>query len=57
MATQVSPGYYLNTNNVPTNCSYFDAAVPGTGPMGMVSAKAPSTDFEKFNSSFNLSLN
>ena len=49
-------GYYLNSNNVPTNCSYFDAAVPGTGPMGMVSAKAQSTEFEKFNGSFNFSL-
>ena len=52
----LSAGYYLNTKDLPTNCSYFDAAVPGTGPMGMVSAKAPSTDFEKFNSSFNYSL-
>ena len=55
MAT-LAPGYYRNTNNVPTNCSYFDAAVPGTGPMGLVSAKAQSTEFEKWNSSYNLSL-
>ena len=52
----LSPGYYLSTKNVPTNCSYFDAAVPGTGPMGLVSAKAPSTEFEKWNGSFNYSL-
>ena len=51
-----SPGYYLNSKNVPTNCSYFDAAAPGTGPMGQVVGKAPSLDFEKFNSSFNYSL-
>ena len=52
----LSPGYYLSTKNVPTNCSYFDAAVPGTGPMGLVCAKAPSTEFEKWNGSFNYSL-
>ncbi len=52
----VSPGYYLNSKNQPTNCSYFDAAVPGTGPIGMVGGKAPSTEFEKWNSSFNYSL-
>ena len=51
-----SPGYYLNNNSIPTNCSYFDAAVPGTGPMGLVVGKAPSTEFEKWNSSFDYSL-
>ena len=51
-----SPGYYLNNNSKPTNCSYFDAAVPGTGPMGLVVGKAPSTEFEKWNSSFDYSL-
>jgi len=56
MATPLSPGYYLNSNNVPTNCSYFDAAAPSTGPMGLVVGKAPSTDFEKYNGSFNYSL-
>ena len=40
----------------PTNCSYFDAAAPGTGPMGMVGGKAPSTEFEKWNGSYNYSL-
>uniref|UniRef100_A0A6C0B0R2 Uncharacterized protein n=1 Tax=viral metagenome TaxID=1070528 RepID=A0A6C0B0R2_9ZZZZ len=54
--SEVSPGYYLNSNNVPTNCPYFDAAAPGTGPMGLVSAKAQSTEFEKWNGSFNYSL-
>ena len=34
----------------------FDAATPGTGPMGAIGASAPSLDFEKFNSSFDLSL-
>ena len=47
--TQDSPGYYLSSKYNSVNCSYFDAAVPGTGPMGMVSAKAPSTEFEKWN--------
>jgi hypothetical protein len=51
-----SPGYYLNSKNVPTNCSYFDAAAPGTGPMGLVVGKAPSTEFEKWNGSYNYSL-
>jgi len=37
-------------------CSFFDAAAPGTGPMGMVSAPAPSTEFNTYNSSFNYSL-
>ena len=54
--TEVAPGYYLNSKNVPTNCPYFDAAVPGTGPMGLVNAKAPSTEFEKWNGSFNFSV-
>jgi hypothetical protein len=53
---KVSPGYYLNSKNIPTNCSYFDAAAPGTGPMGLVVGKAPSTEFEKWNSSYNYSL-
>ena len=52
----VSPGYYLNSKNTPTNCSYFDAAAPGTGPMGLVVGKAPSTEFEKWNASYNYSL-
>jgi len=52
----VSPGYYLNSSNTPVNCPQFDAAVPGTGPMGMVVGKAPSTEFEKWNESFNYSL-
>jgi len=51
-----SPGYYLSSKYNDVNCSYFDAAVPGTGPMGLVSAKAPSTEFEKWNGSFNYSL-
>ena len=34
--------------------SCFDAAVPGTGPLGF--GNAPSLDFEKFNGSFDLSL-
>jgi len=51
-----SVGYYLNSKNTPTNCPYFDAAVPGTGPIGLVSGKAPSTEFEKWNGSFNYSL-
>lgn len=34
--------------------SCFDAAAPGTGPLGF--GNAPSLDFEKFNGSFNLSL-
>jgi len=51
-----SLGYYLNSKNVPTNCPYFDAAAPGTGPMASVSGKAQSLDFEKFNGSFNYSL-
>ena len=54
MATTLN--YYLNTSNVPTVCSYFDQATPGTGPPGMVHGKAPSTEFEKFNGSFNYSL-
>jgi hypothetical protein len=39
------------------NSNYIDLAVPGTGPMGPVGA-APmqSLDFEKFNSSYDLSL-
>jgi hypothetical protein len=37
-------------------CAFFDAAAPGTGPMGMVSAPAPSTEFETYNSSFDYSL-
>jgi len=34
--------------------SCFDAAVPGTGPLGF--GNAPPLDFEKFNGSFDLSL-
>jgi hypothetical protein len=49
-------GYYLNSADVPTNCSYFDAAVPGTGPIGLVGGQAPSTEFEKWNGSYNYSL-
>ena len=52
----LSPGYYLSSKYNDVNCSYFDAAVPGTGPMGLVSSKAASTEFEKWNSSFNYSL-
>jgi hypothetical protein len=49
--------YYLNSKSgKPTNCSYFDAAVPGTGPICMVGGKAPSTEFEKWNGSYNFSL-
>jgi hypothetical protein len=51
-----SPGYYLNSKNVPTVCPYFDASVPGTGPIGLVGGQAPSTEFEKWNGSFNYSL-
>ena len=51
-----SPGYYLNSSNTPTACSYFDAAAPGTGPIGMVGGQAPSTEFEKWNGSYNYSL-
>ena len=36
--------------------SCFDAATPGTGPLGFSHAPMPSLDFEKFNNSFNLSL-
>ena len=53
---KVSPGYYLNSQNTPTACSYFDAAAPGTGPMGAVGGQAPTTEFEKWNSSYNYSL-
>ena len=38
-----SVGYYLNSNGQSTVCPYFDAATPGTGPMMMVTGKAPST--------------
>ena len=38
------------------SCTYFDAAVPGTGPMGLVNAPAQSIDYAKYNDSFNLSL-
>jgi hypothetical protein len=38
------------------NSNYIDLATPGTGPMGPVGAHAPSLDFEKFNSSYDLSL-
>ena len=38
------------------NCSVFDQAVPGTGPPGLVSAKAPNVENAKYNDSFNLSL-
>jgi len=34
----------------------FDLATPGTGPMGLIAAPAPSLDFEKFNGSYDLSL-
>lgn len=34
----------------------FDAAIPGTGPMGLVASPAISLDFEKFNGSYDLSL-
>ena len=51
-----SVGYYLNSNGQSTVCPYFDAATPGTGPMMMVTGKAPSTEFEKWNSSFDYSL-
>jgi hypothetical protein len=37
--------------------SCFDAATPGTGPLGFSHAPMPSLDFEKFNDSFNLSRN
>ena len=37
-------------------CSVFDQAVPGTGPPGLVSAKAPNVETAKYNDSFNLSL-
>lgn len=37
-------------------CAVFDQAVPGTGPMKMVSASAPSVDFIRYNNSYNLSL-
>ena len=48
--------YYLNSSNTPTVCPYFDAAAPGTGPMGSAFPKAPSTEFEKWNGSYNYSL-
>jgi hypothetical protein len=35
---------------------YFDACVPGTGPIGLVASPATSLDFEKFNGSYDLSL-
>ena len=37
-------------------CSVYDQSVPGTGPPKLAVAQAPSVDFEKYNSSFNLSL-
>jgi hypothetical protein len=37
------------------SCSNFDAAVPGTGPMRSV-VPTQSTDFEKYDSSYNYSL-
>jgi hypothetical protein len=37
-------------------CSVYDQAVPGTGPPGLVSAKAPNTEVAKYNDSFNLGL-
>ena len=37
-------------------CSVYDQAVPGTGPPGIVSGKAPSVEIAKYNDSFNLSL-
>jgi len=39
-----------------TPCSVYDQAVPGTGPPGLVNAKAPSVETAKYNDSFNLSL-
>ena len=42
----------LNRNT----CAFFDAAAPGTGPMGMVSAPAPSTEFNTYDTSFNYSI-
>ena len=42
--------------NYKMSCTYFDAAVPGTGPMGLVNAPSQSVDYAKYNDSFNLSL-
>ena len=38
------------------NCDYFDAAVPGTGPMALISAPNQSIEYLKYNGSYNLSL-
>ena len=38
-----------------TSCSNFDAAVPGTGPMGSI-VPTQSIEFAKYNSSYNFSL-
>ena len=38
------------------SCTYFDAAVPGTGPMGMVGPPAQNVEVAKYNDSYNLSL-
>jgi len=46
---------YLLTPSI-TGCSVYDQAVPGTGPPGLVSAKAPNVEVAKYNDSFNLSL-
>jgi hypothetical protein len=46
---------YLLTPQL-VGCSVFDQAVPGTGPPGLVSAKAPNVETAKYNDSFNLSL-
>ena len=39
-----------------STCDYFDAAVPGTGPMALVGAPNQSIEYTKYNSSYNLSL-
>jgi hypothetical protein len=38
------------------SCAYFDAAAPGTGPMGFVNAPAQSLDFTTYNTSFDFSI-
>jgi len=43
-------------NYLLTPCSVYDQAVPGTGPPGLVNAKAPSVETATYNDSFNLSL-
>lgn len=54
--SRVSPSYYLNSNNVSSVCPSFDQAAPGTGPAGSVIGGAPSTEFEKWNTTYNYSL-